>query len=497
MATQQAAATNLDLELAEFVSQYYADPYGFVMSCYPWGEPGPLRDYAGPDLWQREFLEQLGSEVAQRGFNGFDPVPPIRMAVSSGHGVGKSTVCGWILNWILSTRPNSIGTVSANTFTQLSSKTWAAVQKWTALCITARWFHVSNDRIYHVAHPATWFATAQTCKEENSEAFAGQHAANSSSFYLFDEASSIPAKIWEVSAGGLTDGEPMHFAFGNPTRRDGAFHAACFGIDRQRWISRSVDSRDASFTNKELIREWQEQYGEDSDFFRVRVRGLPPRTGDLQFIDADRVFQAQNRALAGFRDDPLILGMDVARGGQDWTVIRFRKGLDARSIQPVRLTGEESKDSMRLATVLTNLLDREFSGQKVHTAFIDSALGGPLVDRCHQLGFRNVIEIGFGAKSPDLHFANMRSFMWDKLRSWLEHGSIDKDQRLEIDLTSPGYYHDKQDRVVLEAKESMAKRGLASPDDADALALTFAQPVRPKPQQTLSMRTPTRPWSWG
>jgi hypothetical protein len=497
MATQQATATNLDLELAEFVSQYYADPYGFVMGCYPWGEPGPLRDYAGPDLWQREFLEQLGHEVARRGFNGFDPVAPIRMATASGHGVGKSTVCAWILNWILSTRPHSIGTVTANTYTQLSSKTWAAVQKWTALCLTARWFHASNDRIYHIAHPATWFATAQTCKEENSESFAGQHSANATSFYLFDESSSIPAKIWEVSAGGLTDGEPMHFAFGNPTRRDGAFYAACFGADRERWISRSIDSRTASFTNKELIREWQEQYGEDSDFFRVRVRGLPPRAGDLQFVDADRVYQAQNRALSGFRDDPVVLGCDVSRGGQAWSVIRFRKGLDARSIPPIRLTGEESRDTMRLATVLMEAVDREYNGQKVHTAFVDSGFGGPLVDRCHQLGFRNVVEVSFGAKPPDLHFANMRSYMWSKMRDWLEHGAIDKDQRLEIDLTGPGYFHNKQDQLTLEGKDSMAKRGLASPDDGDALALTFAQPVRPKPQHIRPIRAESKEWCWG
>ena len=114
-----AKGKSVDVELAEFVSTFYADPLGFVIACYPWGEPGPLRDATGPDEWQVQFLNELGAEVRKRAFNGINAVEPIRMAVASGHGIGKSTLVSWVVNWIMSTRPQAIGTITANTFVQL------------------------------------------------------------------------------------------------------------------------------------------------------------------------------------------------------------------------------------------------------------------------------------------------------------------------------------------------------------------------------------------
>ena len=109
-------------------------------------------------------------------------MPAIRAAVQSGHGVGKSALVGMLVQWIMSTRPHSQGTVTANTSPQLNTKTWAQIAKWNRLSITSHWFTISTGRgamrMSHVAHPDTWFCSAQTCREENSEAFAGQHAAN-------------------------------------------------------------------------------------------------------------------------------------------------------------------------------------------------------------------------------------------------------------------------------------------------------------------------------
>ena len=157
----KAATKHPDLEIAEFVGQFYADPLGFVQACYPWGEPGALHDHPGPDVWQAEFLVKLGQQVAARGFDGLHPVDPIRMAVSKGHGVGGSTLLAWLVNWIMSTRPHCQGTVTANTVTQLETKTWAAVQRWTKLCLTAHWFQVNTARMYHTAHKESWFCA--TC----------------------------------------------------------------------------------------------------------------------------------------------------------------------------------------------------------------------------------------------------------------------------------------------------------------------------------------------
>ena len=295
-------------------------------------------------------LTRLGAAVRQRQFDGVTAVQPIRMAVSSGHGIGKSTLVAWIVDWIMSTRTNSRGTITANTFTQVQDKTWAAIRKWTPLCLTGPWFEVTAEKMRRRDHPESQFCSATSCREENSEAFAGQHEKTSSSFYIFDEASAVPDSIYEVAEGGLTDGEPMIFLFGNPTRSTGMFHRACFGSARNRWDSVTIDSRDSAFTNKAQINEWLEDYGEDSDFFRVRVRGLPPAASDLQFIDAQSVFAAQQRAVRTLSDDALVCGLDVARGGGDWNVFRFRRGSDARSVRAIRIPGEETRDSMRLIT---------------------------------------------------------------------------------------------------------------------------------------------------
>ena len=110
-----------------------------------------------------------------------------------------------------------------------------------------------------------------------------------------------------------------------------------------------------------------------------------------------------------------------------------------------------------------------------------TGIGGPIVDRLRQLGHTNVMEVQFGGRAPKRKYANMRPYMWGQMRDWLGHGCIDDDARLEQDVTGPDYQHDKHDRIVLEAKERMKKRGLDSPDDGDALALTFATPVLPPP----------------
>jgi hypothetical protein len=216
-----------DLALAEFVSEFYSDPLGFVLACYPWGEPGALERYPGPDQWQREHLTAIGLEVAERKFDGLTPVDPIRHAISSGHGIGKSVEVAWIVDWLMSTRPHCQGTVTANTFTQLTTKTWAAVRRWTQMCLTNEWFIVNTDKMYHKDFASSWFTALQSSKEENSEAFAGQHGADSTSFYIFDEASAIPEKIFEVAEGGLTDGEPHIYLFGNPTPDPTASSTEC------------------------------------------------------------------------------------------------------------------------------------------------------------------------------------------------------------------------------------------------------------------------------
>ena len=467
-----------NLLLADEIAQFRYDPLGFVKFSYAWGE-GQLEHATGPDEWQTAFLEDLGRECRARAFDGLNAVKAIRMAVASGHGIGKSTLVAWIVNWILSTRPHSIGTITANTFVQLQTKTWAQIQKWTALSITSHWFRLTGDKMYHRDFPATWYCSAQASREEKSEGFAGQHSKYSTGFYIFDEASAVPDKIYEVAEGGLILGEPMVFAFGNPTRNTGKFYRATFGAERPLWNHRSIDARTSASSNKEQIAEWIHTYGENSDFVRVRVLGLPPSASELQFIDADRVHKAQQNPAQSLPDDPLIAGVDVSGGGEAFNVVRFRRGFDARSIPPIRIPGEHGRDRAVVIARLAELLKDQTPERKIAAMFIDSAFGAPIAERLGTLGFTNAHEVNFGGHSPDWHMSNMRAYMYSQLKDWLPRGAIEKtDERLEVDLCGPGYHLNKTNQLVLEPKEELCKRQ-PSPDDGDALALTFAMKVAP------------------
>jgi hypothetical protein len=352
-------------------------------------------------------------------------------------------------------------------------------------------------RIRNKRYPDDWYCTAQTCREENSESFQGQHAANSTSFYINDEASAIPAAIWEAEDGGLSDGEPMRFSFGNPTRNTGRFRE-CFGKYRHRTICRHIDSRNAQITNKQRIEQQIEDEGIDSDYVKKRILGQFPSSGDQQFIPSDLVDAAIERGRHAVAEDidmtaPLVVGIDFARSGDDKSVIRARRGRHAYKPHKFR-----ERNSMKAAAIITNILDQAevHWNSKPDAVFGDGGgIGGPIIDRLNQLG-RGVIEIQFGGKADEpTKWANKRIEMWAGVRDWLAGGVLDDDPELRDDLIGPEYHHHgRTDALVLESKQDMKDRGLASPDDGDALALTFALPVAPK--STLLLESEKRQQSY-
>ncbi len=472
------ASAQFEADLHGLCAEHYADPLGWVRGAFPWGREGPLVAYQEPDIWQCEFLEWLGGEIDSRKFDGVEPVMPIRGAVSSGHGIGKGALTGMLVAFIMSTRRDAKGVITANTNTQLQDKTWAAIQTWVKRGITAHWFEMNQAIMFRRGYRQQWKCSPQTCDPDNSEAFAGQHNVGSTSFYVNDEDSNVPDIIHEVQEGGLTDGEPMQFLFGNPTRRRGAFHDVVFGGKGAHWKTWIIDARTCRFPNKALIAEQQADYGEDSDRFRVRVRGIPPKAEDAQFIDSGRVLEAQKRQVVAFPDEPLVAGCDLAWGGSDANVIRFRRGRDARSIPPIRIPGELTRDPSVLTNRLADVLTSVYDGHKVAMLFLDSAgIAGAVGTRLRALGHTNLLEVNFGADSPDPKCRYMRDFMWAQLKDWLLVGAIDRSPRLEADLTGPGIREELQQRIWLESKKDMKLRDVPSPDEGDALALTFAQKV--------------------
>ncbi len=481
---------NSEQMLMEHMGRFYDDPLGFVIYAYEWDTDPALsmveleEPYAsgfkckyGPDLWACQFLDELGKKVRERGFDGQHSVEPIREAISSGHGIGKSAMVAWLTNWIMSTRPFARGIITANTAPQLETKTWAQVATWTKRCITGHWFQVSTGKgsmkMVHKDYPESWRCDAQTCREENSEAFAGLHAANSTPFYIFDEGSAVPDPIFEVAEGGLTDGEPMMFVFGNPTRNSGKFHQ-CFGKLRHRWGVRQIDSRSVKITNKKLIQQWIDDYGIDSDFVKVRVRGIFPSSSSKQFIPTDLVDAARRRTVTE-RDvahAAVIITLDPAWSGGDEYVIGMRRGLHF----VVLWTGYQIEDDVWLAQKLAQLEDEH----KADAVFIDFGYGTGVKSVGASWGRRWQL-VSFGGASNDPAYLNKRGEIWGATKKWLaEGGSIpENDQMLADDLIGPEYDVRLDGKIVLESKEDMKRRSLGSPNRGDALALSFAFPVSP------------------
>jgi hypothetical protein len=483
----QSQAGEIDLALGEAMAEYYADPLGFVMFAYPWTvnssiqvcrlkDPWAERYQSdwGPDEWACRFLDDLGDEVSDRGFDGRNAVTPIRFAATSGHGVGKSAMSGWLTDWIMSTRPFAQGTVTANTATQLETKTWAQIAKWTKLCVTSHWFRISTGRgsmkMASVAYPEQWFCTAQTCREENSEAFAGQHAVNSTSFYINDESSAIPDAIFKVQKGGLTDGESMQFKFGNPTRNTGEFRE-CWRKNRKRWRTYRIDSRNVQITNKAYLQELIDDNGIDSDLVKVRVLGTFPSQSFKQFISEDLVDKAVKVHLTPnqYSFAPSIIGVDPAWSGDDDFVIYLRQGLYSK------LLGKYPKNDndVHMANIIAGFQD-EYKSDNV---FVDGGFGTGIASAGQTMN-RSWTLIWFNSKSPDIGCQNMRAHMWNQGKQWLKNGgAIEDNETLRQDLIGPETVARPDGKIQLESKEDMKKRNVPSPNHADALFLTFAAEV--------------------
>ncbi len=464
-----------ELMLAEDMGRFFADPYGWVMYAFPWGQ-GELEGFDGPDQWQEEFLKDWGKAISENDFDGIHPVDAYRDATTSGHGIGKSALVAMIILFIASTRPFCKGVVTANTSEQLRTKTWGELGKWKSRCITGHWFTYNNGKgnmtLYHNDHPQSWRVDALTCREENSESFAGLHAAQSSPFYIFDEASAVPDKIWEVAEGGLTDGEPFWFVFGNPTRNTGRFRE-CFRHFRKRWHNRQVDSRTAKMTNKKLIGEWIQDYGLDSDFVKVRVRGIFPSASEHQFIPQNLIDAAMGREVSesAVAHAPKIIGVDPAWDGGDEFTIYLRQGLHSKLLGVY----EKNDDDVRMAHIIANFED-QYDADAVH---IDFGYGtgiksvGDTWDRDWKL-------VSFGGASNDPQMLNKRGEMYAMAKRWLAEGGCLDDQ-VTADEAGASEYRVKLDgKVVIESKADMKARGIQSPNRFDALVLTFAYPVMPK-----------------
>ncbi len=482
--------------LAAEIAGFATDPHGHALFAYRWGEDA-LTSHPGPRRWQTEVLREIGDHLS----NPATRFTPLRIAVAKGHGIGGSALIAMICNWGLDTCPDTRIVVTANTENQLLTKTSPELSKWRNLSITRDWFKASATSIASnlPGHNQSWRLDTIPWSIHSPESFAGLHNVGRRIILIFDEASNIADRIWEVAEGALTDEdtEIIWLAVGNPTRNSGRYKE-CFGKHRHLWSTRHIDSRTVEGTNKQYLDELVATYGEDSDIVKVRVRGLFPSASSMQFIGSELVQAAIEREIAisdVLPSDAVVFGLDHARFGEDSTVLAIRQGRDARS-RPWREW--HGANSMEIAGELVSAATR----YNPDAIFIDA--GGPnaggVIDRVRQLlGSRSpVFEINFGSSTKGMEarwndevrvkVANKRCQMYTNMRAWLERGTLPDNQRLADDLTAIEYGYNADNAIQLERKEHLRARGYASPDWADALALTFAAPVehrdaRPMPRK--------------
>ncbi len=467
---------------------FYMSPLKFALWAYPWGE-GDLKGVNGPRKWQRDVMLEIEEYLETAMFHkrmGL-PLPDFfRMAIASGRGPGKSALVGMLAHWFKSTRLGGSTWVAANGAPQLQTKTFPEIAKWVARGINSEFFDINSMSI----QPAGWFKkylespeglnrstryyyiSGQLWSEENPDSFAGAHNMDGE-MAIFDEGAGIPSAIWTVQEGVFTENTPdrFWFAFSNPRSNQGAFYE-CFHKNRELWRTKQIDSRTVEGISHTTYENIIKQHGEDSDEARVEVYGQFPKAGEDQFIGPALVDEAMQRV--PYEDDnaPTVIGIDPARSGMDSTVIVVRKGRDLVSIK--RFSGE---DTMMIVGRVIEAIE-EWSPDM--TVIDEGGLGYGILDRLVEQRYKvRGVNFGWKATNPQM-YGNKRAEMWGAMKNWLGTASlklVKDDRRLKDDMSAPNKELDSNGVIMLEPKKKMRARGLASPDAADAVAVTFAFPV--------------------
>jgi hypothetical protein len=303
---------------------------------------------------------------------------------------------------------------------------------------------------------------------------------------IFDEASGIPYAIWSVAAGFFTENilDRYWFAFSNPRRNTGYFFE-CFNAKRAFWNARTVDARTVEDTDKQVYNQIIAEYGEDSREARVEVYGEFPLAGEDQFISPVTVEDAFKRPKYKDETAPIVMGIDPARGGADSTVIVVRQGRDLIAIK--RYQGEDTM------SIVGRVIDAIEEYKPTLTVIDEGGLGYGILDRLTEQRYKvRGVNFGWKAKNP-IMWGNKRAEMWGAMKDWVKTASIPEDRKLKSDLTSPTRKPNSAGTIFLEGKKEMKARGMASPDAADALCVTFAFPVAHREYNASNIRRQSEP----
>lgn len=460
-----------------------------VMFMFPWGKRNtPLEHFREPRAWQIEELEAKTEHIRNNRIRMQMGKPPKmwNRSVASGRGIGKSALFSFEGMWMMSTRPGSTTIVTANTEAQLVSRTMAELGKWHTLAINSHWF----DKAAMSLKPAEWFDVllkeqlkidtgyyylqAQLWSEEKPDAFAGVHNHNGV-MLKFDEASGIPKAIFTVSEGFFTEPVIDRYwdLYSNPRNNTGPFFES-HHKDRGDWNPTQIDARTVEGTDRETYDKIIRTYGEDSDEARIEVYGQFPNQGEDQLIPMDLILAARERDIIPDHGAPLLMGIDYGNGG-DTSVIRFRRGYDARSIPPIRAKRE-------VLDFTANFVAPAIDKHKPDYIMADTnGVGAPGAEWLRAAGYKVISVYAQGSAKNEAQYQNKRAECWGEMKAWLANGAIDMDEILKDDLKGPKRLINRTTgKVQAESKDDMKARGLASPNDGDALSITFGQVVARK-----------------
>ena len=432
----------------EFVAEYRDDPVKFVVEVLG-AEPLP---------YQAEFLQAIAD--GER-----------KMSIRSGHGTGKSTSASWAMLWYVLLRfPNKV-VVTAPTSGQLFDALFAELKRWINELPKQLqpMLTVKSDRVELAAAPSEAFISARTSRAETPEALAGVHSENV--LLVVDEASGVPEKVFEAAAGSMSGHSATTILLSNPTRSSGTFYESQTRMAGS-WWTRRWSCVDSPLVSDEFVQEMRMRYGEDSNAFRIRVLGEFPLADDDTIIPFHLVESAMHRDIEVTPDQKPIWAIDPARFGTDRTAFCKRVGnvvTEIKSWQGVDLMGTVGRVMAEYEALPLS--------QRPSEILVDSiGVGGGVVDRLRELGAPvrgvNVSEV----PSMGQTYNNLRTELWFKTKAWLEDRSckIPDNDDLLADLTGIRYAFTSSGKMQAESKDAMKRRGLKSPDLADAVCLTMA-----------------------
>lgn len=412
---------------------------------------------ATPEPWQKEALEKLAQHK--------------RLSIRAGHGVGKTTLIAWVVLWFLTTHHPCKIPVTANSQDQLRDVVWAEIASWARKLPDElrSQIEVTAERVALKAAPEEAFAVARTASKDRPEALQGFHSRHL--LFVIEEASGIDDIVFEVAQGALSTEGAMVLMVANPTRLSGFFYDSHHRL-RDRWATMRVNSEDVPRARGH-IDDIIARYGRDSNAYKVRVLGEFPTTEDEQVIPLEWVEAATTRKVEPFRRYRPVWGVDVARFGDDRTALAKRQG--NRLLEPVKFW--RGKDTMQVAGLVKAEYDATETRLRPSDILVDViGIGAGVVDRLFELGLPvRGVNVGEQAAVSD-RFMRLRDELWWAARDWFgrKDCAIPRDDALISELVAPTYTINSTGKVLVERKDELKKRGLPSPDLADAFILTLA-----------------------